>query len=174
MRTFQDDWPDTLGDWPILDFSNIIMHTHKKQFNIIAVHKWQRCIFMHDQIIVQPIFASCLILLKNLLMVERLWHWSKKGKLNTYGLINSTRGSVLRLKCKSRQLVSPSTAEQGFSPRLSGDGSLIYSKGGPLHKQPAPLKAPQASSCLITIFNLTTCITYLKTKFCESTVGEKT
>lgn len=52
----------------------------------------------------------------------------------------------MRLKCKSRQLVSPSTAAQGFSPGLSADGSLIYSRGGPLRKQPAPV---EDSSCFV-------------------------
>lgn len=42
---------------------------------------------------------------------------------------------MLRLTSKSRQLVSPPTAAQGFSPGLSADGSLIYSRGGPLRKQ---------------------------------------
>lgn len=40
--------------------------------------------------------------------------------------------------------VSPSTAAQGFSPGLSADGSLIYSRGGPLRKQLAPV---EDSSC---------------------------
>lgn len=44
----------------------------------------------------------------------------------------------MRLKYKCRQLVSPSLAAQGFSPRLSTDGSLIYSKGEPPCKQSAP------------------------------------
>lgn len=75
----------------------------------------------------------------------------QKSRFHTYGVINSTRGSVLRLKCKRRQFVSPCTAAQGFSPGLSADGSLIYSRGGPLRKQPAPV---EASSCFVPFSTL--------------------
>lgn len=90
---------------------------------------------------------------------QKLVHYWKtliwKSRFNTYGFINSTRGSVLRLKCKRRQLASPSTAAQGFSPGHSADGSLICSRGGPLRKQPAPEEDSLCSVLFSTILLLT-------------------
>lgn len=63
---------------------------------------------------------------------------------------------------RSGQLISPSTATQGFSPGRSADGSLIYSRGGPLHKPAGPV---EESLCFVpwrTVLGVENYIDFLK------------
>lgn len=75
---------------------------------------------------------------------------------------------MLRLNCKSRQLVPPSTAAQGFSPGHSADGSLICSRGGPLCKEPALVE----NSCS-ALFSTTVLLTYYFSHRLEKQVAIK-